>query len=129
MKQKRDMHRVVAFLAKRAPRASSPREKERLARDICMNCFFALQSESSDSFCWSGPWDSASVRRVKHWRAIRIMALVRKEMKLTTKIPECHLILLRSWLTFRIMNTPLRQMAAMVFRPKTFVAIDSSSAP
>ena len=67
----------------------------------------------------------ASVSRVRHYNAIKMMAEVRDEMKQIIKIPLCHLISLKSWFTFRTMQTPLKQTAATQFRPMTSFAIEA----
>ena len=92
MKQKRLKHLVLDFLSRTAPRASRPSEKQALDMVICIICLLADQSDCSLSSPMSSFLKSASVSKVKHYKAIKIIADVRNEMKLITKRPECHLI-------------------------------------
>ena len=131
MKQNRLKHRVVALRSRTDPRASKPSEKEALDRVICIIYFLADQSSSSlrsslaplstpvsAAVSISSFLKSASVRSVKHCRATKMMAEVRKLMKLIMKRPECHLIWLFCWLSLRMTKTPLRQIAAIALRPR-----------
>ena len=136
MKQNRLKHLVVALRSRTDPKASKPRENEALDKVICIIYFLADQSSSSlisysliEAFAASSLADItssflklASVKSVKHCRATKIIEEVRKLIKLIMKRPECHLICPFCWLSFRMTNTPLRQMAAIAFRPRIGVA-------
>ena len=93
MKQNRLKLLVVAFLSRTAPRHSKPSEKQALDMVICIICFLADQSSCSlSSLPMSSFLKSASVNRVKHYKATKIIEDVRNEIKLIIKRPECHLI-------------------------------------
>lgn len=97
IKQKTESQRALPGCFRKAPRVSNPSEKLRLAIDIYHSCFFTSYADtlspSGISVCeCNSLFILASVSKVRHCRAVRMMAEVRDEMKLIMKMPECHLI-------------------------------------